>query len=131
MSTRTPTSGAVRTRANGSPGKKVITAPIQLRKRPTALEDTDRLALFSVDDTEYSMPKTVYRGDSIKWSTTLNVVKDDDVKGIMLMRFMCGDAAAEALLNEADLTEDEWKNLKDRMTNHAFGPKEREKPEGN
>lgn len=127
MSTRTPTSGAVRSRPSASTRTP---APLQLRKRPTALEDPDRIPLFSVDDTEYSMPKVVYRGDSIKWRTALSGVKDDDVKGVLLMRYLCGDKAADALLNEADLTKGDWEHLKKRMTEHAFGPKEQE-PEGN
>jgi hypothetical protein len=128
MSTRTPTSGAVRTRTTKAIGAP---APIQLRKRPSAWDEPDRIALFTIDDTEYSMPAVIHQGDAMKWAGALNTIKDDDVKAITLLRYMCGNEAADALLNEAALTKGEWQHLKDRMTLHAFGPAERTESEGN
>lgn len=105
-------------------------APIQLCKRPRAHEDPDRTPLFTIDDIEYSMPRVVHQGDSIKWQLLLDTMDDDDVKAVTLMRLMCGDRATDALLNESTLTKGEWENLKDKITTRAFGPAEKE-PEGN
>lgn len=105
-------------------------APIQLRKRPRADEDPDRTPLFTIDDIEYSLPRVVHQGDSIKWQSLLDTIGDDDLKAVALLRLMCGDEATDALLNESTLTKGEWKDLKDKLTLRAFGPAERE-PEGN
>lgn len=129
MSTRPATGAAARTRTARAP--RTSTAPIQLRKRPTAWADPDRLPLFTIDDVEYSMPRVVHQGDVMKWTPVLNAIVDDDAKAIMLLRLLCGNEAANALLDEAELTKGEWRNLKEKMRLHAFGPTEREDTEGN
>lgn len=129
MSTRTPTSGAVRSR--GTVVRRNLTAPVQLERRPNPADVAGRVPLFSIGDTEYTMPAVVHHGDVIKWTVQLAAITNEDVQGVILLRHLCGDKAADAILDDASMTEAQWKRIVEVMKDHTFGPNEREATEGN
>lgn len=124
MSART-SSGAARPKATAKPKSA---APVQLKKRPQA---APRELLFSVDDVDYTMPATVELGDSLSLATLLRVQPDEDAKGMLLVRELCGRQALNALLADSTMTRGEWTTIIKILTEKVFGPVEQEDDEGN
>lgn len=117
-----------RTAAARKPASATSAAPIQLKSRPKTVA---REPLFAIDGVDYTMPVTVTLGDSISLQTLLRIQPDEDAKRILLVRELCGKDAINALLADATMTKEEWKQIGDILTERALGPLEEEEAEGN
>jgi hypothetical protein len=109
--------------------KTAPSAPVQLKKRPTQAK---REPLFSIDDEIYTVPAVVPAGDAIMLTATLRLQPDEDAKGIMLVRTLCGNQALAALMGDSTMTRGEWRAIVAILTEKVFGPAEKEdEDEGN
>ncbi len=84
------------------------TAPVQLKKRK---QESPREPLFSVDDVDYTMPVEVELGDALRLSTLLRIQPDEDSKGMLLVRELCGAKAFNALMGDSTMTRGEWRTI--------------------
>lgn len=101
-----------------------VPALVELNRRP-APEKVEKIALFSIDGTDYMMPAVVEVTDAIQWLPRVNRFDDENVKGLFLLQLLCGDDAGDALLRDATMTTAEWAKLRKVMTEHAFGQLEK------
>jgi hypothetical protein len=114
-SSRTP---AARKAAAGAGRAQAPFAPLTFGKRDTAA--SDRIPLFTIDDTEYTIPAVVPTGEAL---VHLSMVKamDEARGGLYLVRELAGPDALTALLAEADMTDGDWHKLIQILSEHAFG----------
>lgn len=109
------------------PTARAALAPVQLKSRTRQVE---RVALFSVDDTVYTMPAIVELGDALKLLALLRLQSDEHLKTLFLLRNLCGDEAGAALMDDSTMTKGEWSAIGDILREHAFGQLEEEGEEG-
>lgn len=103
-------------------------APVQLKKRP---KNAAREPLFSIDDVVFTMPAVVDLGTSLYLTPLLRVQQDEDAKGLLLVRELCGQQALAALLADSTMTRGEWNTIIKILTEKVFGPVESEDEQGN
>lgn len=108
-------------KATGHPAQAFEPMRLERRAQP---HEVDRVVLFSIDDADFTMPALVETGDAIKWRTLVATQRGEDLKGVLLLRLLCGDAAVAALLDDATMTREQWAQLRQKMTAHAFGDPE-------
>lgn len=116
------------TTARPKAAKPKPSAPVQLKSRA---KEQPREPLFSVDDVEYTMPVVVELGDALSLAALLRVQPDEDAKGMLLVRELCGRQALNALLADSTMTRGEWNTVINILMEKAFGPPEPEDDAGN
>lgn len=81
----------------------------------------ERIVLFEIDGTEYTIPATVPTGQALELLTVSSVLPNEARRGIYLLRELAGPDALEALLGESDITDGDWHKLVTIMSEHSFG----------
>jgi hypothetical protein len=95
-------------------------APLSFGKRATPAE-ADRIPLFEIDGTEYTIPAVVPTGDALVHLLNVNAMDSEAQRGVYLIRELAGPEALTALLGEADMTDGDWHKLITILSEHAFG----------
>lgn len=94
-------------------------APLSFAKRdPDAV--ADRIALFEIDGVEYTVPAVVPTGESLRLLVNTNGL-NESMRGAYLLETLAGHEALNALLGQAEMTDDDWHKLIGRLSRHAFG----------
>lgn len=100
-------------------------APLSFGKRDRLQEaQRDRVVLFEIDGTEYTIPAVVPAGDSVAYQLVAGALPTEPAKGAYLIRELAGPAALTALLGDADVTDGDLRALFTIVSNHVFGPME-------
>jgi hypothetical protein len=111
---RTP---AARKAAAGA-GRVAPFAPMSFAKREDA--EVDRIPLFEVDGVEYTVPAVVPTGTAL--ALLLNTQGLSEARrGAVLIEALAGNAALNALLGQAEMTDADWHKLITIVSEHAFG----------
>jgi len=113
-------------RKNGRAPAKVQTATVapfaalSFAKRGPD-EDGDRIPLFEIDGTEYTIPAVVPTGDALLHLAVTNNLPDEAMRGMYLLRELAGPDALTALLGQADMSDTDWHKLISILSTHCFG----------
>jgi hypothetical protein len=99
-------------------------ALMSFAKRNQDAASEDRIVLFEVDGTEYTIPAVIPAGDALAHLLIVNTLATEAQRGAYLVREIAGPAALTALLGEAEMTSADWRNLIKILTEHVFGPLE-------
>jgi hypothetical protein len=100
--------------------KKAAAAPLVFAKRAPKVE-VDRIPLFEVDGTEYTIPAVVSTGEALNHLVMTRGMETEALRGLYLLRELAGPEALAAVLNEADMTPEDWQKLLTVLSEHVFG----------
>lgn len=95
-------------------------APLSFAKREPEAE-AERIPLFEIDGTEYTIPAVVPTGDALAYLLVASSMANEAQRGAYLMRELAGPDALTALLGQADMRESDWHKLIKILSEHAFG----------
>lgn len=97
-------------------------APLAFARRDRDAEQAaERIPLFEIDGTEYTIPAVVPTGDALALLAVASGLPDEARRGMYLVRELAGPDALAALLGEAEITEADWRRLLELLAQHAFG----------
>lgn len=117
---KAPASG----RANGN-GHRSVPLVLELTSGPG--EDLERIPIFSVDGTEYTIPKDVPAYVSLE-AQELLATQGQAVAERWLMVELLGQEGWDALRSCKTLTRPQYRKLAASIVEHAMGPDEDEGP---
>ena len=104
-------SGGSRTaakRAAGA-GRAATFEPLSFSKR-AAPDEQDRIPLFEIDGTEYTIPAAIPTGTAlVLLANTAGLTEAR--RGMALIEALAGNAALNALLQQADMSQGDWHKL--------------------
>lgn len=89
-------------------------------KGAARLADADRVPLFWIDDTEYTIPKNVDMVIALRYLDTV-AEKGTEVAVVGLFKELVGEEAWQALLAFKGMDPAELNGLLDAVTEHAMG----------
>lgn len=97
-------------------------APLAFARRDRDAEQgAERIPLFEIDGTEYTIPAVVPTGDALALLAVASGLPDEARRGMYLVRELAGPDALATLLGEAEITEADWRRLLELLAQHAFG----------
>lgn len=120
--TRAPANG----RANGN-GHRSLSVPLVLELTSGPAEDLERIPIFSVDGTEYTIPADVPAYVSLE-AQELLATQGMVVAERWLMVELLGQDGWDALRSCKTLTRAQYRKLAASIVEHAMGPDEDEGP---
>jgi hypothetical protein len=97
--------------------------PLRFGKRAT---DEERIVLFEIDGTPYTMPAVVDTGTALTLEIQLLGVETERRKALFLIQQLCGMDAYRALVNDSTFTIGDLLKLGQILAEHAFGSLEEE-----
>ena len=100
--------------------------PVRLSSAPVA---EDRIPLFYVDETEYTIPRTISRGVSL-WFLRLAGEIGETRAAPQLLERLLGEEGYQALVDSPSLTDDELNAIIDLAVRVAFGQVENKEQGG-
>jgi tetrahydromethanopterin S-methyltransferase subunit G len=96
--------------------------PVRLTSKPA---DVDRIVLFYVDDTEYSIPKRVGRNHGLRYLRTMRK-QGEALAAQELLEVLIGEDGYQALMDCDDLEDDQLDQIMNRLRDMALGEVEDE-----
>ncbi|MEU1088968.1 hypothetical protein ABZ401_19395 [Streptomyces sp. NPDC005892] len=96
--------------------------PVRLTSKPA---DVDRIVLFYVDDTEYSIPQHVGRNHGLRYLRTMRR-QGEALAAQELLEVLIGEDGYQALMDCDDLTDEQLDQIMNRLRDMALGEVEDE-----
>lgn len=97
--------------------------PVRLTSKPA--DTVERIVLFYVDDTEYSIPKQVGRNHGLRYLRTMRR-QGEALAAQELLEVLIGEDGYTALMDCDDLTDEQLDQIMNRLRDMALGEVEDE-----